>query len=265
MDRGGYDGRVAPLVALTRDMTTAIVQCELTFLPRTPIDLELARRQHAAYERCLVALGCDLRRLSAAPEMADSVFIEDTALVLDEVAIVMRPGADSRRAETMAVAEALAPYRTVHSIAAPATIDGGDVLVAGRRIFVGLSSRTTPEAAAELRCIVAPFGYSVHEMAVDGCLHLKSAVTALSDDVLLVNRAWVDAARFDGFALVDVDPAEPSAANALRVGAAIVLPSEFPRTRDAIATRGFDVHTVGAGELAKAEGGVTCCSLIFTR
>ncbi len=254
---------MAPLIALTREITPAIVQCELTHLAREPIDLGCARLQHAEYERTLATLGCEVRRLPAAPEMADSVFIEDTAVVFDELAIVMRPGAASRRVETTAVVDALAPYRALHEIVAPGIADGGDVLVVGRRVFVGVSTRTNRDAVAQMRRVLVPLGYLVEAVAVTGCLHLKSAVTALADDVLLINRGWVDAAIFGHFELVDIDPAEPYAANALRVGGSILFPSEFPRTTDAIASRGFDVRTVPAGELAKAEGAVTCCSLIL--
>ncbi len=254
---------MAPPIALTREITPAIARCELTHLAREPIDLDGARRQHDEYERTLATLGCEVRRLAAAREMGDSVFIEDTAVVFDEVAMVMRPGAQSRRPETAAVADALAPYRILHEIVAPAIVDGGDVLVAGRRVFVGMSTRSNREAVVQMRRVLAPFGYRVEEIAVTGCLHLKSAVTALADDMLLINRRWVDVSMFSDFELVDVHPGEPSAANALRVAHAIVFPSEFPRTRDAIASRGFDVRTVPASELAKAEGAVTCCSLVF--
>jgi dimethylargininase len=254
---------VAPLVALTREITPAIACCELTHLAREPIDLVRARRQHAEYERALNALGCDVHQLPAEADMADAVFIEDTAIVLDELAVLLRPGARSRRRETAAVGDALRPHRAVHEIAGPATVDGGDVLVVGRRIFVGLSSRTTRDAVGELSRLLTPFGYRVDAVPIGGCLHLKSAVTSLADDELLINPDWVDASVFDGYALVGVDALEPAAANAARVGTAIVFPEEFPRTRDRIAARGFDVRTVPAGELAKAEGAVTCCSLIF--
>jgi dimethylargininase len=254
---------VAELIALTRDITPAVAHCELTHLAREPIDLARARHQHAEYERALARLGCAVHRLAATPQMADSVFIEDTAVVFDELAIVMRPGAVSRRIETAAVAEALAPYRALREIVAPGIVDGGDVLVAGRRVFIGISTRTNRDAVAEMRRLLLPLGYQIEEVAVTGCLHLKSAVTALTDNVLLINQGWVRGSVFGDFELIDVDPGEPSAANALRVGDAIVFPSEFPRTCDRIASRGFDVHAVPAGELAKAEGAVTCCSLIF--
>ena len=159
---------MAPLVALTREITPAIACCELTHLAREPIDLVRARRQHAEYERALNTLGCDVRQLPAEADMADAVFIEDTAIVLDELAVLLRPGARSRRRETAAVGDALRPHRTVHEIAGPATVDGGDVLVVGRRIFVGLSSRTTRDAVAELSRLLTPFGYMVDAVPIGG-------------------------------------------------------------------------------------------------
>jgi dimethylargininase len=253
-------------VALTREISSAIARCELTHLERTPIDIEIARRQHEAYERTLSDLGCTVHRLAASPgddEMPDSVFIEDTAVVFDELAIVMRPGAPSRRVETAAVAAALAPHRAVRHIEAPGTLDGGDVLVVSRRVFVGSSSRTNSAGVDQIRRILAPFGYTVEAIAVRGCLHLKSAVSALDRGTLLINREWTDASQFAGFELVDVDPSEPFAANVLRIGGAVVCPREFPGTCGRLKRRGLQVRPVDAGELAKAEGGVTCCSLII--
>jgi len=250
------------LLALTRDVSARLGECELTHLARVPIDVERARAQHDAYEALLGRLGCRVERLAAGPDMPDSVFIEDIAIVFDELAIVTRPGAESRRVETAAVADALRRFRTLRFIEAPGTVDGGDVLVAGRRVFVGRSSRTNAAAVAQMRAILAPHGYSVCEVAVEGCLHLKSAVTAIGDDVLLANRAWIDPRAFADCEIVDVDRDEPSAANAVRVGGALVFPSAFPKTASRLAARGFTVHTVDASELAKAEGAVTCCSLI---
>ena len=251
------------LVAVTREISPAIVRCELTHLARAPIDVALARRQHAEYEQRLSALGCVVNRLDAGEEMPDSVFIEDTAVVLDEVAIVTRPGAESRRGEISAVSQVLRAYRSVIGIEPPGTMDGGDVLVAGRRVFVGLSTRTNAAAADQLARILSPFGYSVETITVRECLHLKSAVTAVDDDVVLLNRRWVDAERFTAFDVIDVDPAEPAAANALPVGGALIFPTGFPRTRERLERRDYRVCGVDVSELAKAEGAVTCCSLVF--
>jgi dimethylargininase len=249
-------------VAITRAVSPALAACELTHLERVPIDVERARTQHRAYEEALIEAGYLVERLDTSPEMPDSVFVEDIAVVFDEVAIMTRPGAESRRRETPAVAEALAAYRPLHEIHPPGTVDGGDVLVAGRRVFVGRSTRTNQAAVGQMRQVLEPFGYTVSETVVRCCLHLKSAVTALGDDVLLVNPQWIDAAAFEGFAFVAVDPSEPAAANALRLDDRIVCSSAFPRTAERIARRGLRVHPVDASEVAKAEGAVTCCSLI---
>jgi dimethylargininase len=255
-------GVTAPL-AFTRDISPAIVRCELTHLQRVAIDVHAARAQHASYEQALSAAGCRVQRLAAGDDMPDSVFIEDTAIVFDELAIVARPGAASRRLETSAVADALAPHRPLHEIVAPGTVDGGDVLVCARRVFVGGSGRTNAHASEQMRRILAPFGYTVETLAVTACLHLKSAVCAVADGTLLINREWVDAARLGDFTLIDVDPSEPFAANALPIDGAVIFPREYPRTAARLRAQGFTVHPVPASELAKAEGGVTCCSLIL--
>jgi dimethylargininase len=253
----------ASLVALTRDISPALRDCELTHLDRAPIDVERARRQHEAYECALAGLGCAVHRLPAGAEMPDSVFIEDAAIVLDEVAVITRPGAVSRRVETEGVADALAAYRPLLRIEAPGTLDGGDVLVADRTVFVGRSARTNDAGIGQLRAALAGFGYAVRAVEVHGCLHLKTAVTCVGDGRLLINREWVPAEAFAGWALIDVDPAEPFAANALRIGERVVYPDTFPRTRARLEARGIEIVPVPADELAKAEGGVTCCSLVF--
>lgn len=256
---------VAVFVAITRRVSPAFAACELTHLQRVPIDLDRARRQHRSYEQALIAAGGLVCQLETSPELPDSVFVEDTAVVCPEVAIVTRPGAASRRAETTAIADALAAFRPIRTIEAPATIDGGDVLVAGRRVFVGLSSRTDEAAAAQLRGILAPLGYTVCALEVHGCLHLKSAVTAIDDATLLVNPEWIDPAALPGFTIAEIDPAEASAANALRVTDRVIFPAAFPRTARRLERRGFTLTLVEADELAKAEGAVTCCSLIVYR
>ena len=136
------------------------------------------------------------------------------------------------------------------------------MLVAGRRVFVGRSTRTNAAAIEQLRQMLQPLGYTVSEIVVHGCLHLKSAVTALADDLLLVNPAWVDRSAFAGFTCIEIDPSEPSAANALRLPDRIIFPAAFPRTANRLARHALTLHTVDASELAKAEGAVTCCSLI---
>jgi dimethylargininase len=199
-----------------------------------------------------------------APELPDSVFVEDAAVVLDEVAIITRPGAESRRAETPSVAGALARYRPLHALTAPALMDGGDVLRLGRRLFVGISTRTNREGARQLAAIVQPFGYAVRCVSVHGYLHLKSAVTSLGDGRVLHNPAWVDAALLDGAEALAVDPDEPHAANVLHVGEALIVAAQHVRTRQVLARAGYRTHAVDVSELAKAEAGVTCGSLIVS-
>jgi dimethylargininase len=253
-----------PLLALTREISPAIVHCELTHLARTPIDLARARVEHAAYEAMLRTLGAHVERLGTDDAMPDSVFIEDTAVVVDELAVITRPGAESRRAETEAVMAALGMHRPLAHITAPGTLDGGDVLRVGRRIFVGVAGRSNGAGVSQLAALLAPHGYTVSSVATRDCLHLKSAATTVADDLLLLNPAWVDADAFAPLRTMTVDPAEPFAANALRIGDALVYAAEHPRTRERLEAAGLTVHAVPAGELAKAEGAVTCCSITLT-
>src|SRR5262245_34992155 len=189
-------------VAITREISPAIERCELTHLSRQAIDIAKARAQHEAYEQRLSQAGCSIVRLPSTDNLPDSVFIEDVAVVFDELAVVTRPGAPSRRGETACVAEALQTYRPLRRIEAPGTLDGGDVLTVGKRVFVGRSQRTNPAAISQLAQFLQPYGYQVCGLAVEGCLHLKSAVTALSDNQLLINSAWVPADQFASFQLV---------------------------------------------------------------
>jgi dimethylargininase len=251
-------------IALTRGVSPAMARCELTHLPREPIDLRLAEAQHREYERALASLGCEVVSLPADPDLADSVFVEDVVVVLDEIAVVTRPGAESRRGETAAVAGALVPYRRVTSIAAPGTLDGGDVLRLGRRLFVGLSGRSNEAGVEQLRAVAWPYGYTVTGVPVRGCLHLKSAVTQVGPDAVLLNPAWVDPGVFGAVRVIDVDPAEPYAANGVLLGSTLIYPASFPRTRARLEAAGVALRVIDVSELQKAEGAVTCCSVIFT-
>lgn len=254
---------MSTLVAITRAVSPAFANCELTHVERVPIDAKQAAEQHAEYESALEKLGCRIERIPGAPDLPDCVFVEDAAIVLDEVAVLMRPGAESRRGEVPAVAKALISHRPILSIEAPGTMDGGDVMVVGRAIFVGASSRTNLAGIDQLRQIAAPLGYAVRPVSLDGCLHLKSAVTALDDSTLLINPSWVRRDQFRGFAFIEVDETEPSAANIVRVGSHLLYSAAYPRTLHTIQKRGYDVSTLNLSEIAKAEGAVTCCSLIF--
>jgi dimethylargininase len=249
--------------AITREVSRSLADCELTYIAREPIDVERARRQHGEYEAALERLGCTVERLGEEPALPDAVFVDDTALVLDEVAVIFRPGAPSRRPETESVASALAPYRELLRMTGLGTTDGGDVLHLARTLYVGLSTRSDLAGIDELRELVAPYGYLVHGTPISGCLHLKSAVTAIGEDTILVNPDWVDAELFPGTRAVEIDRAEPLAANALRIGGRLIYSATCPRTAEKLARLGFDLELVDLSELDKAEGAVTCCSLLF--
>jgi dimethylargininase len=251
-------------IALMRGVPPTLASCQLTFRAREPIDLGLAVAQHAAYAALLRSLGLEVVELPADPAFPDCCFVEDVAVVLDELALVTRPGAASRRGETAAVGSALARYRPTLATPEPATLEGGDVLRVGRRLFVGRSGRTNAAGIARLREVAEPHGYRVVPVAVSGCLHLKSAVTALDDERLLVNRGWLDASPFQGLQLVDVDPAEPEAANVLRVAGHVIGHAGFPRTLARITAFGYAVRTLDISEFLKAEAALTCKSLLFS-
>jgi dimethylargininase len=251
------------LVAITRTPSRSLARCELSFVSRTTIDVDLAIAQHQDYERTLESLGCRVIALPALEEQPDAVFVEDVALVLDEVAVMTRPGAESRRAEGASIATVLADYRRLLHIEAPGTLDGGDMLRIGRAIFVGQSARSNAAGIAQLRGLLVPFGYTVHGVATRECLHLKSAVTQVAPDTLLIQPAWIDAAVFASYRLIEIDPGEEHAANALRVNDAVIQPDCFPRTQQRLRDAGIDVTGVDVSELQKAEGAVTCCSLVF--
>ena len=251
------------LIAITRDVSPSLAGCELSYVSRTEIDIALAAAQHCAYQDTLSVLSCRVIALPAEVDLPDSVFVEDVAIVLDEVAIMTRPGAESRRAEGASVAAVLSRFRPLLAIEAPGTLDGGDVLRIGRTLYVGQSQRSNAAGIEQLRNLLAGCGYAVRGVPITGCLHLKSSVTQVADDTLLLQPAWVDRSVFADFKIIDIDPGEEHAANALRVGEGVLYPSCFPRTQQLLAQAGIQVTTVDVSELQKAEGAVTCCSLVF--
>lgn len=251
------------LTAITRAVGPTIYRCELEFLDRQPIDLDRAAAQHASYERFLEEMGARLISLPAEPDLPDSVFVEDPAIVLDEVAILTRMGAASRRGESESLARALAPFRTLRRIEPPGTLEGGDVLRIGRKLFVGASARTNAEGIVQLRGAVAPFDYEVEPVEVLRCLHLKSAATYLGEGAVLVNRGLIDPAPLAPYRLIDVAPGEPWAANTLALGGVVLIPEAWPETASILRREGFTVRPIDISELMKAEAGLTCSSLIF--
>lgn len=250
--------------AVTVEVSPSLTRCELTHLKRESVDVPLAITQHAAYRDLLCDEGWTVIHIPAAPDLPDSVFVEDTAVVTNELAIITRPGATSRRPETEAVANVLGRFREIVRIESPATIDGGDVLVVGQLVWVGLTSRTNQAGLEAIGRILEPIGYRVRAIRPRGCLHLKSAVTALGPEHVVVNPAWVDPEAFDGLDAIEVDPAEPNGANVLWLDGVAVTSRAFPRTRERLEERGIECRIIDVSELAKAEGALTCCSLLLT-
>jgi len=251
------------LTAITRAVSPAVVDCELSFIDRKPIDLATAQKQHHAYEKLLGKLGARVISLPAEPGLPDSMFVEDPAIVLDELAVILPLGTETRRREALSLAQALAKFRKLEYVFLPGTLEGGDVLRIGRKLFVGLTRRSNAEGIRQLAAILAPHNYEVIAVPVTRCLHLKSAVTYLGRNTLLANRAWFDTTPLAGHEWIDVDPAEPHAANALALADTIIFPASFPRTRTRIEARGFHVTSIDISELQKAESGLTCSSLLF--
>jgi len=252
------------MTAITRKVSPAINRCELTHITRERIDYGRACEQHHQYENALRSLGVHVISLRAELDLPDSVFVEDVALVLDECAILLNPGAVSRRPEVLSIEQALSSYRNFYRIQPPATIDGGDILRVDRTIYVGISSRSTENAVEQMKAILKPYRYQVRAVQVSGCLHLKSAVTQVREKTLLINPSWVSREEFSGMDFIEVDPSEPYAANAVMVGETIIFPAAFPKTGAKLADAGIRMSIVEADELARAEGALTCCSLIFS-
>jgi dimethylargininase len=249
-------------IALTRLPSPRMAEAELTHLDRVPIDRTLADTQHAAYRAALAEAGAEVITLPALDAHPDCTFVEDVLVSLPEVSVLCRPGATSRQGEVAAIEAHLPADRLVGRITAPGTVDGGDVLLIGRTLYVGLSTRTNAEGIAQMTAIVARFGYATNPVTVPGALHLKTAVTALAPDLLLINPNWIDATALAAFPRLTVDPAEPFAGNSLTVGNTIFMQADHARTAARITAAGFAVRLIDISEFAKAEAGLTCMSVI---
>jgi dimethylargininase len=250
-------------LAITHVVPPTLSECQLTHLEREPIDLNLVEEQHAAYCDALRSRGLKIIKLDVNKDFPDGLFVEDIAIVVDELAIMANPGAESRRGEVPGIEAELAKYRDIIRIEAPATLDGGDVLVVGKQVYVGLSTRTNRMGAGALQRILMPLGYQVQTVQVKGVLHLKSAITAIDEATLLCNPRLFDTSPFASFRLVTVATNEPWAANALPVGGIVLLADGFPFTAEKVARLGYNVQLVDIREIQKAEGGLTCSSIIF--
>ena len=236
--------------------------CELTHMNRAQIDTDLAVQQHSLYTDILKNLGLSVNVLPPLDGHADCAFVEDTFILLPEIAIQCRLGAVARLGEADSIASELTKIKMA-VIEAPATIEGGDVLRVGRKIYVGLGTRTNEAGIHALAKIVEPLGYIVAAVPTPGALHLKTACTALSPGVFLANRDWIEAKAFGDVQFVDVDPSEPFAGNTLTVGDSILFPAAHPRTAAKVEALGLKTQRVDISEFAKAEAGLTCMSLVW--
>lgn len=252
------------LRALTHRVSSRVNECELTFVDREPIDLIVASRQHDEYCAALRRLGVTVVELTGNDAFPDACFVEDTAVVVDEIAIICSMGVASRRGESVLIERELAPHREIARVSLPGTLEGGDVLQLGKTIFVGRSTRTNDEGFAQLSRILQPFGYRLVQVTTAGSLHLKSAVTAIDDETLFVNREWVDLDALKGFKLVATPADEHWSANLLRVGETVCVHAGFARAADAIRSVTDHVEILDLTELRKAEAALTCSSIIFT-
>jgi dimethylargininase len=251
------------LKAITRAVSRSISRCELTYVRRECVDYGRAVGQHAAYLDLLRRRGARVIELAAAEECPDCCFVADAAVVLDEVAVVASMGAPSRRAEVAAVEEVVSSLRHVSRVELPATLDGGDVLRVGKRLFVGRSGRTNREGAEALARAVRPFGYEVTPVAVRGSLHLTTACSALDEETLLINPRWIDAAPFARHWVLEVPGDEPWAASTVRVGGAVCVEAGAPRTLELVARHCPEVEVLDISEFRKAEGSLPCLSILF--
>lgn len=250
-------------IAITRAPGPELARCELTHLARQPIDFERACLQHRAYQDVLRQAGFRVISLPADPDLPDGVFVEDTAVVLDEIAVITSPTPLSRRREWPAIESELMAFRSIARLPAGVNLEGGDVLRMGQRLFVGISERTSATGAQALADIVRPYGYAVVPVRVTGCLHLKSACAAIDGETALVNRDWIDADALSGIRFVDLPRDEPWGANVLRLPKAVLVSSAFPRTNDLVAKLDYLTLSIDVSELHKAEAGLTCMSLLM--
>lgn len=231
--------------------------------PRPRIDVALAQEQHAEYCEVLRAAGLDLIELPPDEEHPEACFVRDAAVVFGTLAVIARFGVRSRQGEQDAICGALRGRKRLEEVRSPATLEGGDVLIVGSRVFVGLSPRTSRAGFAQLRDLLELEGATVEALPVPQGLHLLTGCSYLGRGVLLASDAYAEVSAFAGLQMVVVPSEEAYAANALAVGDAVVLPAGHPRTSRRLRTLGFEVLTVSLSEFAKADGGVTCLALPF--
>ena len=218
-------------------------------------------KQHAAYVDTLNRLGLAVTVLDADSDFPDAYFVEDTAVVIPEAAVITFPGAPSRQGEQRRIEPVLAEFKPLEHIKPPGTVDGGDVLMAGRRFFIGISERTNAEGARQLGAILSSYGYTSRTIAVGKGLHLKSSINFVGKNTLILTPPLRDADIFSGFSKIVLDESEAYAANTLWVNDTLLMPKGFPRARKQLSALKVPIVELDVSEVAKMDGGLTCLSL----
>jgi dimethylargininase len=247
--------------AIVRDVPDSFDWC-IKPDPAAVIDVGLAKKQHGTYKNTLQKLGLELMIIASDDRYPDCCFVEDTAIIVGEAAVVPSMGAPSRIGEEVEVRNVLAGYKSLLEVNLPAMMDGGDVLLIDKKIFVGLSKRTNREAVSHLQEI-SPAGYEVIAVPLAGVLHLKSACTYLGDDCVLMCKGHFDDDVFTAYNKIVVHPEDAYSANCLAVNDRVLISNGFPRTRSALEAAGFDTIEMDMSEFRKAGGSLTCLSILF--
>jgi dimethylargininase len=219
--------------------------------------------QHRGYVAALKSIGLDIIELDPVPDYPDAHFVEDTAVVTPDVAIITHPGAPSRRGEEKSIAAALLPHRQLEYIQAPATVDGGDVLMIGNHFCIGISERTNPQGAEQLGRVLEKYGNTWTTIRVGAGLHLKSGVNYVGKNSVLVTQDFAGHTAFNGFNKIIVDPEEEYCANTLWINDHLLLPGGFPDTKTRLRSLGLPIIELDVSEMQKMDGGLTCLSIRF--
>ena len=249
--------------AITRGVSSNMDACELTYCSRDNIDLNKAVLQLEQYNELLRTWDVDLVTMPASNSYADCCFVQDTAVVLDEICVIASMGAATRQGEVSEVERLVSPLRKIRRILPPATLDGGDVVQIGKRLYVGHSTRTNARGIVALDRLVEPFGYTVVPVHVNGGLHLTTGCGVINDETVLLNPRWLDAHAFRGLRQLHVPESEPWAANTIRVDNAVCLEDRAPRTLELVQPFAERIDKLDISEFRKAEGSLSCLSLIF--
>ena len=242
-----------------RSMTDGLTTASLG-----PPDYDKALVQHGQYVDALEFCGLDVIVLPADENYPDSTFVEDTALLTPHCAIITNPGAQSRRGETVSIREAVAPfYKQVETISSPGTVDAGDIMMVGSHFYIGLSERSNEAGIRQMIAILEKYGMSGSAVAMDEMLHLKTGLSYLENDKLLISGEFLEEPQFRQYAQLEVSPPEAYAANSLWVNGKVLIPAGHPKTKAMVEQAGYQTIIVDVSEYRKIDGGLSCLSLRF--